>query len=119
MRILVGLALDAGLICLFAAIGRHNHGETSSLLGVASTAWPFLAGMTASWLACLLAAGRAPLRTADGMTVLVGTVAVAMVLRAMTNAGTALSFIAVATAFLGAGLLGWRALATLPMSRRA
>jgi hypothetical protein len=119
VKIVVGLALDAGLICLFAAIGRHNHGETGSVLGVASTAWPFLAGMTAGWLVSLLASGRAPLRAVDGITVLVGTVAVAMVLRGMTNAGTALSFIAVATAFLGAGLLGWRAVATLPMSRRA
>ena len=119
MKILVGLALDAGLICLFAAIGRHNHGETGSVLGVASTAWPFLAGLTAGWLAALLAFGRPPLRVVDGITVLVGTVAVAMVLRAVTNAGTALAFIAVATAFLGAGLLGWRAVATLPMSRRA
>jgi Protein of unknown function (DUF3054) len=119
VRIVVGVALDTGLICLFAAIGRHNHGEPGSALGVASTAWPFLAGMTAGWLACLLACGRPPLRAVDGVTVLVGTVAIGMVLRAMTNAGTAPAFIVVATAFLGAGLLGWRAVAALPGSRRA
>lgn len=119
MRIALGLALDAALIALFAFIGRRNHGETGSMLGVATTAWPFLAGMTAGWLAWLLAVGRAPLRVRDGITVWLATVAIAMALRAITDAGTALAFIGVATAFLGAGLLGWRGVAALTMSRRS
>ena len=113
MRITTGLALDAALICLFAAIGRRNHGETSALLGVATTAWPFLAGMAAGWLAWLAAFHRPPLPVRDGVPVWLATVALGMVLRSLTGAGPAFSFIVVATVFLGAGLLGWRALASL------
>jgi Protein of unknown function (DUF3054) len=113
VRITTGLALDAALICLFAAIGRRNHGETGALLGVATTAWPFLAGMAAGWLVLLLALRRAPLSVRDGVPVWLAAVAIGMVLRSLTDAGTAWSFILVATLFLGAGLLGWRALAAL------
>ena len=34
MRIALGLALDAALICLFAAIGRRSHGETGAVHGL-------------------------------------------------------------------------------------
>lgn len=122
MRIALGLALDTALICLFAAVGRRNHGETSTLLGLASTAWPFLAGMATSWAVSLLAVHRAPLRVREGVPVWLGTVAIGMVMRNLTNAGTAFSLIVVATLFLGAVLLGWRALAAsfprLRMSER-
>jgi hypothetical protein len=111
VRIAAGLALDGALICLFAAIGRHNHDEPGSLLGVATTAWPFLAGMTAGWLASVLALGRAPFRVSEGLTVWIGTVAIGMVLRSVTDAGTAPAFIVVATVLLGSALLGWRAVA--------
>ena len=113
MRTLLGLALDFALICLFAAIGRRSHGETGAVLGVATTAWPFLAGMTAGWLVLLFTLRRAPLRVRDGIPVWLGTVVIGMVLRSLTHAGTAFSFVVVATLFLGAGLLGWRALAAL------
>jgi hypothetical protein len=113
VRIALGLAIDAALILVFSAIGRRNHGETSALLGVATTAWPFLAGAVAGWLVALSVFHRAPLRVRDGVLVWLGAVAIGMVLRSLTHAGTAFSFIVVATLFLGAGLLGWRALAAL------
>jgi hypothetical protein len=113
VRIALGLALDAALIVLFAAIGRRSHGETSALPGIVITAWPFLAGMAAGWLVSLSAFHRAPLRLRDGIAVWLCTVAIGMLLRSLTNAGTAPSFIVVATVFLGAGLLCWRALAVL------
>ena len=113
MRIAVGLGLDAAFICLFAAIGRRNHGETSALLGVATTAWPFLAGMTTGWLVSLLAIRRIPVQVRDGIPVWLCAVAIGMVLRRLTHAGTAFSFIVVATLVLGVLLLGWRALAAL------
>jgi hypothetical protein len=111
VRITTGLALDAALIALFAAIGRRNHGETSALLGLATTAWPFLAGMAAGWLVWLTAFHRAPLSVRDGIPVWLGTVALGMALRGLTGAGTAFSFVIVATLFLGTSLLGWRAVA--------
>ena len=112
MRITAGLALDTALICLFAAIGRRSHGESGALLAVAITAWPFLAGAATGWLVLLFAFGRAPLRVPDAIPVWLATVGIGMVLRDLTGAGTAFSFIVVATVFLGTALLGWRALAT-------
>ena len=118
MRIAAGLALDTAVICLFAAIGRRNHGETSALLAVATTAWPFLAGMAAVWLVYLVGLRRAPQQVRDGVAVWLGAVAIGMVLRNLTDAGTAFSFIIVATVFLGVWLLGWRALAGFTTRRR-
>ena len=119
MPIITGLALDAALICLFAAIGRRSHGEASALLGVAATAWPFLAGMAAGWLVWLGAFHRAPLSVRDGIPVWLAAVALGMALRALTGAGTAFSFIVVATLFLGVALLGWRAVAAFAARERA
>jgi Protein of unknown function (DUF3054) len=118
VRIALGLALDATLICLFAAIGRSRHGETGALLAVATTAWPFLAGMAAGWLVCLVAFRRVPLTVGDGIPVWICAVAIGMLVRSLTHAGTAFSFIIVATIFLGAMLLGWRAVAAFMTRQR-
>jgi len=46
VRIALGLALDAALICLFAAIGRRSHGETGAVLGLAILlSWRALAAL--------------------------------------------------------------------------
>ena len=118
MRIALGLALDTALICLFAAIGRRSHAESGALLSIVTTAWPFLAGMAVGWLVWVSAVRRAPLRVRDGIPVWLATVAIGMVLRHLTDAGTAVSFTVVATVFLGATLLGWRAVAELITHRR-
>jgi len=118
VRIALGLALDTALICLFAAIGRRSHAESGALLSIVPTAWPFLAGMAVGWLVWVSAVRRAPLRVRDGIPVWLATVAIGMVLRHLTDAGTAISFIVVATVFLGAALLGWRAVAELITNRR-
>ena len=118
MRIALGLALDTALICMFAAIGRRSHAESGALLSIVTTAWPFLAGMAVGWLVWVSVAGSAPLRVPDGIPVWLATVAIGMVLRQVTHAGTAVSFIVVATLFLGAALLGWRAVAELVTNRR-
>ena len=61
---------------------------------------------------------RAPLGVRDGIPVWVCAVAVGMLLRVATGAGTAFSFVVVATVVLGVFLLGWRALAALVRRRR-
>jgi hypothetical protein len=111
VRIVTGLALDATVVCLFAAIGRRNHGESGALLAVATTAWPFLVGLAACWLVSLSTLRRAPLLVRDGIPLWLATVAIGMVLRHLAGAGTAVAFVVVAILFLGAGLLGWRVLA--------
>lgn len=109
-----GLALlaDVVLVVVFVSIGRRNHEESSALIGIATTAWPFLAGLALGWLAAR--AWRRPLALwPEGVVVWVITVAAGMVLRVVGGAGTAFAFVVVATVVLGVFLLGWRGLGRL------
>ena len=114
--------LDACCVLLFAVIGRASHSKGETLAGVASTLWPFLAGLAAGWLAAR--AWRRPTAILpSGGGAWLGTVAVGMLLRVLAGQGTAFTFILVALAFLGLFLLGWRlvgrwAARFLPSSRR-
>lgn len=106
------LAFLADVVCIliFVTIGRRNHAEGITVAGVAQTAWPFLAGLTAAWL--IYRAWRRPLAVRPtGVTVWLGTVAIGMGVRAGIGAGTAPSFIAVASIVTAVLLLGWRAVA--------
>lgn len=101
-RVLV-LVLDVVVVVVFAALGRRTHEEGGALAGVADTAWPFLVGLLVGHV---VVRGSVTLRA--GVVVWVATVAVGMVLRQLTGDGTALAFVLVATAFLGAAMLGGR-----------
>ena len=111
IRPAAGAALaDACCVLLFVVIGRASHHDGESLAGVASTAWPFLAGLAAGLLATR--AWRRPTSVIPaGTGAWLGTVAVGMLLRVVAGQGTAPAFIGVALAFLGLFLLGWRVLA--------
>jgi hypothetical protein len=103
---------DVACVLLFVVIGRANHHDGETLPGLASTAWPFLAGLAAGWL--VARAWRRPTALLpSGVAAWLGTVAVGMVLRVVAGQGTALPFIVVALVFLGLFLLGWRLLARL------
>ncbi len=108
--------LDVAVVLVFVVIGRANHHDGETVPGVASTAWPFLAGLGAGWL---VARGwrRPAALVPSGVAAWLGTVAVGMVLRVVAGQGTAVSFIIVALCFLGLFLLGWR-LVTRIFSRR-
>lgn len=110
------LLLDAVLIVVFAAIGRANHGEAVS--GMLGTAWPFLLGAGAGWLLVYQGSRRTAVEVGPGITVWACTLVVGMLLRAITGAGTAFSFVVVATLVLGVLLVGWRVGATV-WARRA
>jgi hypothetical protein len=102
--------IDACCVLAFVTIGRASHHDGESLGGVASTAWPFLAGLAAGLL--VARAWRRPAAIVPaGLGAWLGTVAVGMLLRVVAGQGTAPAFIAVALAFLGLFLLGWRVLA--------
>jgi hypothetical protein len=112
--LLPAVLIDIVCVIAFAAIGRRSHEEGLQLAGVLGTAWPFLVGTAAGWAAAIAAQRNAPVGAGwklapTGVVVWIGTVVVGMLLRVATGAGTALSFIVVATIFLGAVLLGWRA----------
>ena len=99
--------VDCCCVLAFVIIGRASHAKGESLGGIASTAWPFLAGLACGWLATR--AWRRPSGLSPaGVGAWLGTVALGMVLRVVSGQGTAFAFVCVALAFLGLFLLGWR-----------
>ena len=114
----LAVALDVGCVLVFVIIGRASHTKGESLAGVASTAWPFLAGLAGGWLVTAGLAGRRAWRQPfrlwpAGVGAWLGAVVLGMVFRVVSGPGTAPAFVGVALAFLGLFLLGWRLLARL------
>jgi len=71
-----------GCVLVFVVIGRASHSKGESFPGLASTSWPFLAGLAVGWLAGR--AWRRPLAIVPaGVAAWLGTVAAGMVLRVM------------------------------------
>ncbi len=110
--------IDVVLIVLFALVGRSSHGESNALLGLWTTAYPFMAGWAVGWLASR--AWARPVRVwPTGVVVWVLTVVVGLVLRVVTGQGDTagdplpISFVIVTTVVLGVFLLGWRGIAGL------
>ena len=113
--------LDLVIVLVFAATGRRNHGETGALEGVLTTAWPFLVGACVGWAIVLVArrsllAGKA---LTGGVVVWLSTIVVGMLLRQLSDQGTAISFVIVSLVFNGFFMLGWRALVAFLERRRA
>jgi hypothetical protein len=116
-RPVVAAVLDAVLVVVFAAVGRASHAETSPVIGALETAWPFLVGTAVGWVVVRVLRGRWPVDLGPGVTVWFSTVLFGMLLRHLTGAGTAASFVVVASVVLAVFLLGWRALAAF-LARR-
>ncbi|KSU54402.1 DUF3054 domain-containing protein [Microbacterium enclense] len=116
----LALVLDAVLVVVFAAIGRATHdGDVLGPFGsgLATTAWPFVAALLVGWL--VTRAWRRPTAVVrTGLPVWAITVALGMVLRALSGQGVAVAFIIVATLTLALLLLGWRGVARLAGRRR-
>ena len=107
MRAVMGLLADICCVLVFVVIGRANHHAGETAAGVASTAWPFLAGLAAGEVATR--GWRRPLALVPtGAGVWAGTVIGGQLLRVVSGQGTALAFIIVSVLFLGLFLLGWR-----------
>ncbi len=103
---------DACCVLAFVIIGRASHAQGETLAGIASTAWPFLAGLAGGWL--VTRAWRQPEALVPaGLGAWLGAAGLGMVFRVLAGQGTAAAFIAVALAFLGLFLLGWRLAARL------
>ena len=108
MRIWPALAADVICILVFAIVGRRSHAEGTDLVGVLGTAWPFLAGYGVGL--ALSRGWRSPLAPRSAVVLWLSTVAVAMLLRTATGAGTPWPFVVATTVVLGLLLLGWRGL---------
>lgn len=102
-------AIDLLVVLAFVAVGRSVHDHGINAVGLASTAWPFVVGVAVGWLV-VVALGRVGTSLSDGVIVSVVTVAVGMFLRTVAGQGIAVAFILVALGFLGAFMLGGRAL---------
>lgn len=106
----VAAAADCAWLVVFVVIGRSSHTEGETASGVLRTLWPFLVGLALGW--AVARAWRSPAAVIPtGLVVWPVCVAAAMVLRAVSGQGVAGAFIGVALAFVGLGLLGWRAVA--------
>lgn len=104
----LSIGLDVFVVVLFVAIGRRNHDESGAFPAVFETALPFLIGLAVAWL--VVRAWRRPERLLTGLAIWPVTVLVGMMVRNLVfDRGTATSFVVVATIFLGACLVGWRA----------
>ncbi|MGA3352035.1 MAG: DUF3054 domain-containing protein [Acidimicrobiales bacterium] len=112
-----GVLADLVAVFVFVGIGRAVHSHGLGLAGLVSTAWPFVAGLAAGWLA-LSTWRRDPSSLLGGSVVLGSTVALGMALRVVSGQGTAAAFILVALAFLGATMLGWRVASAFVRPRR-
>ena len=111
------LVADIIGVLVFCAVGRRSHDEGLSIGGVATTAWPFLAGTVVGWLASR--GWRQPTAVAPtGMIVWLCTVVVGMVLRKASSAGVATSFVVVVASVTAVLLLGWRAAVAIALRRR-
>jgi FtsH-binding integral membrane protein len=106
------LAFDVSWLCVFVLLGRTSHTEGLALSGFLRTGWPFWVGLLAGWRHARATSQPAAL-VPTALVVWPTCVAVAMVLRAVSGQGVASAFLGVAVAFVGLGLLGWRALAQL------
>jgi len=108
----VWLGIDVACVLAFCAVGRRSHEEGLNVAGIATTAWPFLSGTALGWL--MSQAWRRPSAVyPTGVVVWLSTVTVGMLLRKVTSAGVAGSFIVVAATVTAVLLLGWRAIAQL------
>ncbi len=115
----VAFVVDVAFVLVFAAVGRASHdrgslplaGEGNAVLGVLATAWPFLVGLAVGWTLVRSLSHQWALDVGPAISVVVGTVVVGMLLRALSGQGTAPSFVLVATLVLAFLLLGWRAVA--------
>src|SRR5579862_5830521 len=94
-----GVVADVCCVLVFVVIGRANHHDGETLAGVASTAWPFLAGLAAGELA--VRAWRRPLALVPtGLAVWLTTVAGGQALRVLAGQGTEVPFVVVSLLFL-------------------
>jgi hypothetical protein len=105
--VLVATVVDACCVVAFVAIGRQTHHDGDSASGIWHTAWPFLAGLAIGLIVVRYWRRPTAIRPA-GLGAWLGAAAAGMAIRVAAGQGTAVAFIAVALAFLGLFLLGWR-----------
>ena len=104
------LAFDWVCVLVMAVIGTNNHETDTGISGILFVAAPFLIATTLARV-LMRATKKDETTVTDGVTVVLFTVAIGMILRRFAfDRGTATAFVIVATVFLGTTMLGWRGL---------
>ncbi|MGA2529583.1 MAG: DUF3054 domain-containing protein [Acidimicrobiales bacterium] len=109
--------VDLLAVLVFVMIGRSVHSHGLNPGGLVSTAWPFVSGLGVGWLGLVSRRGD-PSSLRSGFVIVISTVAIGMALRVVSGQGTAVAFVFVALAFLGAAMLGWRVASGLVRAHR-
>jgi len=107
-RALLAFAIDLAVVVAFVLIGRRTHGEDAGFRGFVRVLWPFAVALVAGWAIAVLP--LAPFAWRRAVPAWLTTVALGMALRiAVEGRALKVGFLVVATLFLGACILGWRA----------
>lgn len=112
----ISVILDVCAVLAFVAIGRHAHHAGDAIAGLAATAGPFLGGL-AIGIAAVRAWRRPVALVPTGLGAWLGAAVAGMIIRVLAGQGTAASFWAVALAFLGLFILGWRIVVRIVITR--
>jgi hypothetical protein len=99
---------DLLVLVVFVLVGRRSHDEGSGVEGFLRVLWPFAVGLVIATVAS--GTWRAPLEWRRAIVTWLLTVALGMALRiAVQGRDFKPTFVIVTTVFVGAGMLGWRA----------
>jgi len=99
---------DLLVLVVFVLVGRRSHDEGSGLEGFLRVWWPFAVALVVATI--VSGTWRAPLEWRRAIVAWLVTVALGMVLRiAVQGRDFKPTFVIVTTVFVGAGMLGWRA----------
>ncbi len=113
----IALLGDVVVLVVFVLVGRRSHHEDAGLAGFLRVWWPFAVGLVVAWLATGL--WRAPLAWPRAVVAWLVTVGVGMALRIVAqDREFKVAFTIVTLLFVGAGMLGWRAVARWRLGRQ-
>jgi Protein of unknown function (DUF3054) len=107
---------DVAVLVLFVLVGRRSHHEDAGVAGFLRVWWPFAVALVVAWLVTGL--WQAPLARVRAVAAWLVTVALGMALRiAVQDREFKVAFAIVTLLFVGAGMLGWRAVVRWRRSR--
>jgi len=99
---------DVAVLVVFVLVGRRSHHEDAGVAGFLRVWWPFAVALGAAWIVTGL--WKAPLAWVRAVAACLITVALGMALRiTVQDREFKVAFTIVTLLFVGAGMLGWRA----------